>query len=134
MQFFHRVNETTSESSHEEPPAKQPKTDENTDATVQQCEPVQDSPSKDVVCPICNKALQRSDNTHINQHIDSCLNMSLVNDELGRSIPSAMLQSTNKSDHTNSTYAKSNKDSGHQLTSSKSLRDYFASSNPSRLP
>lgn len=134
MQFFHRVNETSSESSHEEPPAKQPKTDESTDATVQQYEPVQDSPSKDVVCPICNKALQSSDNTHINQHIDSCLNMSLVNDELGRSIPSAMLQSTKKSDHTNSTYAKSNKDSGHQLTSSKSLRDYFASSNPSRLP
>lgn len=84
-----------------------------------------------VLCPICNKKIPDLDNRSLNEHIDSCLNMSLVNDELRQSGQSV----TTMPESADATPSRTKKDDNRYLiSSSKSLRDYFASSNTSHTP
>lgn len=72
-----------------------------------------------VLCPICQIKLNALDNSSVNEHIDNCLNMPLVQHEM-----------KNQSHH-NQRVASTDKAG---LQSSKSLKDYFASGNISSIP
>ncbi|KAI8576550.1 hypothetical protein K450DRAFT_256161 [Umbelopsis ramanniana AG] len=83
-----------------------------------------DRSSEQVLCPICNTQFENLDNRMINEHIDSCLNMSLVRNEMK---VSGIAPNDNGSASHESPSIQSRKDN--QAASSKSLRDYFGSSN-----
>lgn len=86
-----------------------------------------DKSSEQVLCPICNTEFKDLDNRLINEHIDGCLNMSLVRNEMKAS-GTAANDSGSVSNESLSTRTR-RKDNQTRTASSKSLRDYFGSGN-----
>ncbi|KAI9286914.1 hypothetical protein BC943DRAFT_275658 [Umbelopsis sp. AD052] len=91
---------------------------------VKRSTPEPDKSSEQVLCPICNTQFKDLDNRLINEHIDGCLNMSLVRNEMK---VSGIAPHDNGSAAHESPSIRSRTDA--QGASSKSLRDYFGSSN-----
>ena len=129
-QFFHPISESASDSGQdthttkrsrieEEPPEVAKAEDQSTIAP--------DKSSEQVLCPICNTEFKDLDNRLINEHIDGCLNMSLVRNEMKASGTAA--NDSGSVSHESLSTRTRRKDNQTQTASSKSLRDYFGSGN-----
>ncbi|KAM3586324.1 hypothetical protein VKS41_002847 [Umbelopsis sp. WA50703] len=119
--FFQPINEAKNATDNREgSPCKTQKVDfdnRNVGADIiSEADPVGEPET--VLCPICQTRLDALDNQSVNEHIDSCLNMPLVQHEMKY-----------QQHKTNNQGGASSGKSGPQ--SSKSLKDYFASNDTS---
>ncbi|KAH8556279.1 hypothetical protein BGW37DRAFT_6820 [Umbelopsis sp. PMI_123] len=126
--FFHPISDSVSKDGEETYPSKRIRIEEEPPVPqIEDLSNLKDDKSAELaLCPICNTQFQNLDNRLINEHIDSCLNMSLVRNEM--QMTDVTPYSNSSGSHT-SPATRLRKDNHTQLSSSKSLRDYFDSSN-----
>lgn len=129
-QFFHPISESASDSGKDTKTIKRSRIQEEPHEVTKdedQSTIAPDKNSEQVLCPICNTEFKDLDNRLINEHIDGCLNMSLVRNEMKAS-GTAAYESGSVS-HDPLSIRTRRKDNQTQSVSSKSLRDYFGTGN-----